>query len=97
MTGASAREGPGVGASVAFDLVPLCRRSRCTWAAQLHRLWFSATSGAHVGFESWLERDHLTLLDFDPLVVGMASQPFWLCGKTAAGGGRTRRTSSYGD
>lgn len=41
-------------------------------------LWFSATIGAHVGFESWLERDHLTLLDFDPLVVGMASQPFWL-------------------
>lgn len=35
-------------------------------------------SSAPRRFESWLERDHLTLLDFDPLVVGMASQPFWL-------------------
>lgn len=41
-------------------------------------LWWSATVGGHVGFESWLERDHLTLLDFDPAVAGMASQPFWL-------------------
>ncbi len=31
-----------------------------------------------MGFESWLERDRLTLLDFDPDVVGIASQPFWL-------------------
>jgi hypothetical protein len=41
-------------------------------------LWWSSTVGRHVGFESWLERDHLTLLDFDPRVVAMASQPFWL-------------------
>lgn len=40
--------------------------------------WWSATVGGHVGFESWLERDHLMLLDFDPDVVGIASQPFWL-------------------
>jgi hypothetical protein len=39
-------------------------------------LWWSATSGAHVGFESWLERDHAMLLDFDPAVVGFAAQPF---------------------
>jgi hypothetical protein len=32
----------------------------------------------HVGYESWLERDHLMLLDYDPDVVGIASQPFWL-------------------
>ncbi|MEU3342944.1 TnsA-like heteromeric transposase endonuclease subunit [Streptomyces sp. NPDC006668] len=31
-----------------------------------------------LGFESWLERDRLILLDFDPEVVGIASQPFWL-------------------
>jgi hypothetical protein len=30
-----------------------------------------------VGFESWLERDHLMALDFEPTVVGIASQPFW--------------------
>lgn len=40
-------------------------------------LW-SSTTGGHVGYESWLERDHLMLLDFDPSVVGIASQPFWL-------------------
>jgi hypothetical protein len=27
-----------------------------------------------VGYESWLERDQLMLLDFDPAVVGIASQ-----------------------
>jgi hypothetical protein len=41
-------------------------------------LWWSATSGQHVGYESWLERDHVMLLDFDPDVVGVAAQPFWL-------------------
>ena len=42
-------------------------------------LYWSATTGRHVGFESWLERDHAMLLDFDPYVTGFASQPFWLC------------------
>jgi hypothetical protein len=41
-------------------------------------LWWTATVGRHVGYESWLERDHLMLLDFDPTVVAVASQPFWL-------------------
>jgi hypothetical protein len=40
--------------------------------------WFFATTGAHVGFESWLERDHLMLMDFDPTIRAVASQPFWL-------------------
>jgi hypothetical protein len=40
--------------------------------------YWSATCGGHVGYESWLERDRLILLDFDPLVSGMASQPFQL-------------------
>ncbi|WP_328466530.1 TnsA-like heteromeric transposase endonuclease subunit [Actinoplanes sp. NBC_00393] len=40
--------------------------------------WWTATMGCHVGYESWLERDHLMLLDFDPAVVAVASQPFWL-------------------
>jgi hypothetical protein len=44
----------------------------------LSGLWWSATTGGHVGFESWLERDHLMLLDFDPQVIGISSQPFWL-------------------
>lgn len=44
----------------------------------LSGLWWSATMGGHVGFESWLERDHVMLLDFDASVVVIASQPFWL-------------------
>jgi hypothetical protein len=47
--------------------------------------WWSATTGGHVGFESWLERDWLLHLDFDPSVVGIASQPFWLHWTDAAG------------
>jgi hypothetical protein len=41
-------------------------------------LWWSATLGRHVGYESWLERDTACMLDFDPGVVAFASQPFWL-------------------
>lgn len=51
-------------------------------------LWWCATTGAHVGFESWLERDHVMLLDFDPDVVGLSSQPFWLSWSVS---GRRRR------
>ena len=40
--------------------------------------WWLATTERHVGYESWLERDHLMLLDFDPAVTAVASQPFWL-------------------
>ncbi|MEV6537054.1 TnsA-like heteromeric transposase endonuclease subunit [Streptomyces sp. NPDC051639] len=40
--------------------------------------YWSASTGRHVGFESWLERDRLLLMDFDPGVTGIASQPFWL-------------------
>lgn len=41
-------------------------------------LWWSATTARHVGYESWLERDRLMMLDFDQTVVGVSSQPFWL-------------------
>ena len=51
-------------------------------------LWWSATISDHVGFESWLERDCVMLLDFDPDVVAFSSQPFWLWWTEA---GRTRR------
>ena len=52
-------------------------------------LWWSATTGAHVGYESWLERDHVMLLDFDPEVTAIAAQPFWLRWRDAPG--RRRR------
>ncbi|HEY6492354.1 MAG TPA: TnsA-like heteromeric transposase endonuclease subunit [Trebonia sp.] len=47
-------------------------------AAHFPGLWWSSTTSAHVGFESWLERDHVMLMDFDPGITGIASQPFWL-------------------
>ncbi|MFB4309052.1 TnsA-like heteromeric transposase endonuclease subunit [Actinomadura sp. GTD37] len=51
--------------------------------------WWSVTDGQLVGFESWLERDHLMLLDFDPAVARIASQPFWLFWVTAEGKARS--------
>jgi hypothetical protein len=62
----------------------------------LSGLWWSATTGGHVGFESWLERDSLLHLDFDPSVV-WASRPSrsGCTGLTQrARRSRTRRTSS---
>jgi hypothetical protein len=50
--------------------------------------WWSATDQRHVGYESWLERDHLAAFDFDPAVVAIASQPFWLL--WTAGEGKAR-------
>src|SRR3954469_3311967 len=44
--------------------------------------------GRRVGFESWVERDHLVALDFDPSVTGIVSQPCWLLWP---GGSKTRR------
>jgi hypothetical protein len=41
-------------------------------------LWWFATTGEHVGHESWLERDRLMALDADPEVVRVAAQPMWL-------------------
>ncbi|WP_308314008.1 TnsA-like heteromeric transposase endonuclease subunit [Streptomyces sp. GbtcB7] len=56
--------------------------------------YWSATCGDHVGYESWLERDRLVLLDFDPLVTGMASQPFRLSW-TGSAGKRIRHTPDF--
>jgi hypothetical protein len=57
----------------------------------LSGLWWSATTGGHVGFESWLERDHMMLLDFDATVVGIASQPSWLRWRVDTAPGRPSR------
>src|SRR5215472_12376220 len=60
------------------DALPVRRFAARKGQRHLSGLWWSATTGGHVGFESWLERDQLMLLDFDPAVTGIASQPFWL-------------------
>jgi hypothetical protein len=36
--------------------------------------WWCVTTRSHVGYESWLERDHLMLLDFAPEVVAVSAQ-----------------------
>jgi hypothetical protein len=41
-------------------------------------LWWSATTAAHIGYESWLERDWLMAFDSSCDVISIASQPFWL-------------------
>jgi hypothetical protein len=66
-------------AAVSFESVTAVRsfpsyRGQRNWPG----LWWSATMRDHVGYESWLERDHVMLLDFDPQVTAFASQPFWL-------------------
>jgi hypothetical protein len=50
--------------------------------------WWCGTNRRHVGFESWLERDHVIQLDFAPEVVGLSSQPFWLSWDDGARGRR---------
>lgn len=50
--------------------------------------WWSQTTGGHVGYESWLQRDQVMLMDFDPEVVAISSQPFWLSWSSAGGSRR---------
>lgn len=65
--------------SFAFEMGrPVRRFTARKGQRHLSGLWWSVTTGAHVGFESWLERDHVVALDFDLAVTGIASQPFWL-------------------
>ena len=59
-----------------FEDVPPVRefgwhRGQAHWPG----LWWSATTGRHVGYESWLERDEVMALDFDREVVAFSSQP----------------------
>ena len=58
--------------------------------------WWFATTGEHVGFESWVERDAVMLLDFDPDVVAVSSQPFCLTWAGRRGRDGMCRTSSRG-
>lgn len=66
-------------ASLAFERAPPVR-SFPSYRGQRNYpgLWWAATMGHHVGFESWLERDTALMLDLDQRVVAFASQPFWL-------------------
>jgi hypothetical protein len=85
--------GLGSAAEVAFENVSPAREF-LSYRGQLHLpgLWWLATTGRHVGYESWLERDHVMALDFDRDVTGVSSQPF-----TLSWGGRGRRVSHTPD
>lgn len=74
-------------AETAFeDVAPV--REFPSYRGQRHfpGLYWAASMNRHVGFESWLERDHAIVLDFDPQVVAFASQPFWLHWRDAGTG-----------
>jgi len=64
----------------AFEKVPPVRsfpslKDQVNWPG----FWWSVTTGRHVGYESWVERDVAMMLDFDGAVIAFSSQPFWLC------------------
>jgi len=87
--GVERREALSACAAVRFEACPPVRtfpsyRGQRNWPG----LWWAATTGRHVGFESWLERDHAMRLDFDQSVVGFSSQPFWLLFTTDDGEAR---------
>ncbi|WP_030061849.1 MULTISPECIES: TnsA-like heteromeric transposase endonuclease subunit [Streptomyces] len=73
------RRSLGAGWNCALERVAPVRPFRWSKGGESFAGWYyAATTRDHVGYESWLERDRLILLDADPEVVGIASQPFWL-------------------
>jgi hypothetical protein len=77
--GAARREPLEDCAGVRFEDAPAVRSFRfAKGMTSFAGWWWFTASGEHVGYESWLERDHVMLMDFDPAVVALASQPFWL-------------------
>src|SRR5690606_2909524 len=72
--------------SVRFEeMLPVRRIPSYKGQRNLPGMWWAATLGAHVGFESCLERDDAMLPDFGPAVVGLSSQPWLHCWAHAAG------------
>ena len=54
------------GWTVPFETVlPVRRFGSHRGQRSFEGLWWSATIADHVGFESWLERDHVMAMDFD--------------------------------
>ena len=93
--GTRRREPPSSCWNVAFERVAPVR-GFASFRGQRNRpgLWWFATTGEHVGHESWLERDRLMALDADPEVVGVAAQPMWLRW-TAESGRLARHAPDY--
>lgn len=71
--------------SVRFERVPPVREfPSYTGQRNFPGLWWSSTTQDLVGYESWLERDRVMLLDFSREVVAFSSQPFWLTWRAGA-------------
>jgi hypothetical protein len=60
------------------DVPPVRRFPSYQGQRSFSGLYFAVCMNRHVGFESWLERDQLTMLDFSPQVRAFSAQPFWL-------------------
>ncbi|WP_323746868.1 TnsA-like heteromeric transposase endonuclease subunit [Catenulispora pinisilvae] len=60
------------------DVAPVRRFPSFQGQRNFPGTWWAATSGELIGFESWLERDRIMLLDFSSQVTAFSSQPFWL-------------------
>jgi hypothetical protein len=87
--GPSERQGPLAGCwNARFEDVPPVRGFP-SYKGQRNfpGLYFAACMGRHVGFESWVERDNMMLLDFCRKVRAFSAQPFWL---SWPAGGRVR-------
>lgn len=87
--GVERRAGLGSCVGVRFEYARPVRAFR--WSRGLGHFpgwWWAATTGCHIGHESWLERDHVRALDFDRDITAIASQPFWLCWEGERGGRR---------
>lgn len=81
-------------ANVAFeDTVPIREFYAWQHKRNYEGYWFSTTTGAHLRFESLLERQFLLAADHDLTVVSISAQPFaalWPANTRAADGRRLR-------
>jgi hypothetical protein len=74
-----------VGWDARFEGVsPVRRFPSYTGQRSFSGAWWAATTKDFVGFESWLERDQIMVMDFSTDVVAFSSQPFWLTWKDGA-------------
>lgn len=75
VAGQSASVGLGECAAVAFELSHPARKSTAYRAQRnMPGWWWSATTGGHVVYQSWLERYHLMEFDRLPQVVGISGR-----------------------
>ena len=77
---------PDVAGRVRFeDATPAREIARYQDQENTPGLYWSATDGRHLEYESYLESQWMTMLDFDPDVVAMSAQPFRIQGLDSRG------------